>query len=321
MQAYILRRLVFGAFTALLVSVIIFSIMRIAPGDVALMIVSSEGDTGSAEATEARVKLIREELGLNHSLPVQYLTWVGNWVTGDWGKSLYNSRSVWEEFKRKVPISLELSLISLAISTSVAIPAGIIMALKQDKWPDYVVRVATLFMLSMPNFWVATLVLMAGVYWFDWSPRLQYVSIFENPASNLAMLIWPAAIMGMHNIAGKARMTRSSMLEVLRQDYIRTAHAKGLRGFVVTYKHALKNAMLPVITMIGLSLAVIMAGTVIMERIFSLPGMGNMLIEGMNYRDYPVVQSLVLMFSIWIVLANIIVDITYGLLDPRIRYD
>ena len=234
---------------------------------------------------------------------------------------MYSNLGVFDTFMTKVPVTLELVIMTTVTSTMIGLPLGIIMALKQDTWVDYVVRVFSLAGLSMPSFWTATLFLVAGLYWFDWTPQLEYVSIFKDPLANLNQFLWPALILGWVNSASKARMMRSSMLEVLRQDYIRTARAKGLRNFVVTYRHAMKNAMLPVVTIIGVTIALTMGGAVIIERVFALPGMGNFLVEGMNYRDYPVVQSIVMIFSIWVVLVNLAVDVSYGWLDPRIRYE
>ena len=322
MKKYIIRRLIFGAFSALLVSVIIFVIMRVAPGDVAAMIAASENEEGaSPEATQERIDAIRKEIGLDRPLIVQYYTWLGGWLTGDWGNSLYNSRSVWGEFRAKAPVSVQLALMSLTFSTTMGIPAGIIMAIKQDKWQDYIVRVVTLGGLSMPNFWIGTMLIVGGVYLLEWSPRLQYHSIFDDPYANLSMFFWPAIVLGFQASAGVGRMMRSTMLEVLRQDYIRTAHAKGLKHVVILYRHAVKNALLPVVTQIGISFSILIGGSVVMERVFALPGMGNLLVEGMSYRDYTVVQSLILMFAIWVVMSNLITDLVYGWLDPRIRYD
>ena len=216
-------------------------------------------------------------------------------------------------------MTLQLGLYTVILSVVLGIPLGIIMALRQDSWSDYVGRVFSLGGLSMPNFWIATLVIAAGVYMFNWSPRITYEHPWESLAGNLSILFWPALIGGYASLGTKARMMRSTMLEVLRQDYIRTANAKGLRGFVVIYRHAMKNALLPVITVIGISIAAIIGGSVIMETIFGLPGIGVYVVRGMNQRDFPVVQSMVSIIAVWIILANLIVDITYAWLDPRIR--
>jgi len=319
-QAYVARRLILGALTGVLVSLLIFIILRVAPGDVALMLALQEGGE-QARITTEQLERIREQLGLNVPLPMQYFNWVRDIVVLEWGESMFGAGSVWEGFKTKMPVTLELVLMTIFIATVVGIPAGIIMAMNQDTWIDYVVRVITLAGLSVPNFWTATLLLVGGMYLLDWNPRLGYVRLFDDPVANLSQFIWPALVLAFYGTASYSRMMRSTMLEVLRQDYIRTAHAKGLRSLVVTYRHALKNALIPVITVIGVSFALTMGGSVIMERIFNLPGIGNFLIEGMNNRDYPVVQSLVLVFAMWVVLVNLVVDLAYGWLDPRIRYD
>ncbi len=316
MLQYTLRRLYLGAITAVLVSLMVFAIMRVAPGDVVDVILGGEDAFYSEETAD----LLREQLGLNAPLPVQYLTWMQDFITLQWGVSLVDSKPIWNEIKRKMPLTFELSVLTLLISVVLGIPAGIIMALRQDTWVDYLVRMGSLLGLSIPNFWIATMVILGGVLFFNWSPRLEYVSIWENPVQNLWMFFWPAVALGTSSMATKARMMRSTMLEVLRQDYIRTAHAKGLRHFVVVYRHAMKNAMLPVVTIIGIQIAGILGGSVILETIFLLPGMGQYLIYSLTRWDYPVVQTLVLFFAAWIILTNLIVDLTYGWLDPRIRY-
>ena len=321
MQQYIVRRLMLGALTGLLVSVLIFAILRIAPGDVAMMIALEM--TGGEEdlVTEEQLEKIREDIGLNHPLHVQYFRWIGGWVTMNWGESMFSSEGIWENFTGKLPVTLQLVVMAQTIAICIGIPAGILMALKQDTWVDYTVRIVSLAGLSMPTFWTATLLLVGGMYLLEWSPSIGYIPILEDPVGNMTQFIWPALTLGYVSSATKARMMRSTMLEVLRQDYIRTAHAKGLSQRVVTIRHALKNAFIPVITVIGLTFAVTMGGSVIIERIFVLDGIGNMLVEGMNQRDYPVVQSLVLMFSLWVVMVNLLVDLSYGWLDPRVRYD
>ena len=316
MIQYTLRRLWLGSITAVLVSLIVFFIMRIAPGDVVDIILGGE-DSFYSEETAA---LLREQLGLNRPLPVQYATWMTDFVTLQWGNSLVDSKPIWTEVRRKLPLTLELSILTLVISIVLGIPAGIMMALKQDGPVDYFIRIVSLLGLSIPNFWIATMVILFGMVYFNWSPRLEYVSFFTHPINNLGMFFWPAFALGTSSMATKARMMRSTMLEVLRQDYIRTAHAKGLRYYVVVYRHAMKNAMLPVVTIIGIQIAGILGGSVILESIFLLPGIGQYLIYSLSRWDYPVVQTLVLFFAVWIVLTNLVVDLTYGWLDPRIRF-
>jgi peptide/nickel transport system permease protein len=318
MLQYVTRRLMLGALTALLVSLIIFSIMRIVPGDVVDAIISAEGSGGYSQE---RIEALREQLGLNRPLPVQYFVWMWDFVTLDWGKSLYNGADIWEQFKARIPITLQLSIMTVTLSVLAGLPTGVLMALYQDRWSDYVIRITSLMGLSVPNFWTGTMIILAGVLYFGWSPPLEYISPFEDFGGNLGQFIWPAVATAWVAQATQARMMRSTMLEVLRQDYIRTAHAKGLRYYVVVYRHAIKNAMIPVITVIGLNISVILGGSVIMETLFQLSGIGRYLIQAMGWYDYPVVQTLVLFFSIWIVLVNLLVDLTYGMLDPRIQYD
>jgi peptide/nickel transport system permease protein len=321
-QAYILRRLLYGLLTIFLVSLIIFSLLRIAPGDVALQVAMQGQDTANPELINPLILAgIREQLGLDHPLYMQYLLWSKGMLTGDWGSSFYTGNDVFEEFKHRAPVTLQLAIMAVTLSIILGIPAGIIMAIRQDTWIDYVVRVWSLLGLSVPNFWIATMVIMIGVFYFDWSPRIIHVTPFEDLRGNLAMFMWPVISTGAMSQAVKARMMRSTMLEVLRQDYIRTAHAKGLRYFVVINRHAIKNALLPVVTIIGIQVAFIASGSVIIETIFQLPGMGTLLIRAMNQRDYEVVQSLVTVITVWILLTNLAVDLFYGWLDPRVRFD
>ena len=322
MGSYVIRRVLLGLLTVLLVTLVIFALLRIAPGDVALQVAMQGDDTLTPEMIDPQVLIrIREQLGLDNPLHVQYLLWIKGMLIGDWGESFYTGNSVFDEVKRRAPVTLQLAGTAITLSIILGIPAGIIMAIKQDTWIDYLVRVWSLLGLSIPNFWIATMVIMIGVLYFDWSPRLDYLTPLEDLKGNLVMFIWPAIAVGVSSQATKSRMMRSTMLEVLRQDYIRTAHAKGLRNFVVVYRHAMKNAMLPVVTIIGIQIAFIVGGSVIMETIFQLPGMGTLLVRAMNQRDYEVVQSMVTVVSVWIVLTNLVVDLTYGWLDPRIRFD
>ena len=322
MGSYVLRRVLLGLLTVLMVSLVIFALLRIAPGDVALQVAMQGDDTITPEMIDPQVLVrIREQLGLDYPLHIQYLLWMKGMLTGDWGESFYTGNSVYDEVKRRAPVTLQLAGTAITLSIILGIPAGIIMAIKQDTWIDYFVRIWSLLGLSIPNFWIATMVIMMGVIYFDWSPRLDYLTPLEDLKGNLVMFIWPAVAVGVSSQATKSRMMRSTMLEVLRQDYIRTAHAKGLRYFVVVYRHAMKNAMLPVVTIIGIQIAFIVGGSVIMETIFQLPGMGTLLVRAMNQRDYEVVQSVVTIVSVWIVLTNLAVDLTYGWLDPRIRFD
>ncbi len=320
MQAYIIRRLLLACLTVAMVSTLIFAILRIAPGDVALM-VYTQGDESIQEIDPVALEAIRVQLGLDVPLFQQYTTWITNMLMLDWGESYFHGGKVFDDWKRKLPITLQLAFMTITISTIIAIPIGIMMALRQDTWLDYLLRIISLGGISIPSFWFATMILVVGLYFFSWSPRLDYISFAEDPWENIKMFILPAITLGWVTSATKSRMMRSSMLEVLRQDYIRTAHAKGLRYYVVVIRHALKNALLPVITIIGISFALIAGGSVIIETIFQLPGIGRFLVEAMNQRDYNIVQALVAFFSVWIIFANLLVDLTYGVVDPRVRYD
>ena len=320
MQQYLARRLIFGVLTAVLVSLLVFALMRIAPGDVAQSIAAEQAGGEEGTVSEEQLEQIREALGLNRPLYIQYLDWMGGFVIGDWGNSLFTKRPVFTEFKKKFMVTIELVVISQVIAVAIGLPAGVLMALKQDSWIDYVVRIGSLAGLSIPSFWSAVLLLVAGAYFFRWSPPIGYIEFQDNPMGNLSQFIWPSLMLGYISAATKSRMMRSTMLEVLRQDYIRTAHAKGLRQFIVTSRHALKNAMIPVITVIGITTALSLGGSVVMERVFVLPGIGNYIVDGMLQRDYPVVQSMVLVFASAVIVVNLLVDLSYGWLDPRVRY-
>lgn len=320
MHRYLVRRILFGLLTALLVSLLVFALMRIAPGDVAKSIAAQQAGGEEGTVSMEEIEQIREALGLNEPLYIQYWVWMSGFVRGDWGNSLFTKRPVFDEFQQKAMVTLELVLLSQVIAIAIGLPAGILMALKQDSKIDYIVRVASLAGLSVPSFWSATLLLVAGAYFFRWSPPFGYSAITDDFTRNLSQFVWPALMIGYISAATKARMMRSTMLEVLRQDYIRTAHAKGLRAYVVTARHALKNALIPVITVIGITTALSMGGSVVMERVFTLPGIGEYIVAGMLERDYPIVQSMVMVFAVCVIVVNLLVDLSYGWLDPRVRY-
>lgn len=320
MHRYLVRRLIFGLLTAVLVSLLVFTLMRIAPGDVAQSIAAQQGSGEEGTVSEEDLQKIREALGLNRPLPIQYLDWMGGFLIGDWGASLFTRRPVFDDFKKKAIVTVELVIISQIIAIAIGLPAGVLMALKQDSMVDYTVRIVSLAGLSIPSFWSAILFLVAGAYFFRWNPPLGYIEFIDDPLGNLSQFIWPAIMIGYISAATKSRMMRSTMLEVLRQDYIRTAHAKGLRQYLVTMRHALKNALIPVVTVIGITTALSLGGSVVMERVFVLPGIGSFIVDGMLQRDYPVVQSMVMVFAAAVIVVNIIVDLSYGWLDPRVRY-
>jgi len=320
MKEYLIRRLLFGALTVFIVSALIFALLRIAPGDVALLIAEANSGGEGIDVSEEDLEEIREMLGLNDPLHIQYFSWITGFVVGDWGDSLFTGRDVFEEFKLKFPVTLELVIFSQIIAIGLGLPAGILMALKQNSWIDYVIRILSLAGLSLPSFWSATLLLLGGAYFFMWNPQLGSFPITEEPWQNIQQYFWPAMMLGYISAATKARMMRSTMLEVLRQDYIRTAKAKGLTQYVVTARHALKNAFIPVITVIGITTALSLGGSVVMERVFSMPGLGGFILEGMLSRDFPIVQSIVLFFAMAVIFVNLLIDISYGWFDPRVRY-
>lgn len=318
MVRYITRRLIFLVPTVVFVSVIIFALMNILPGDVAQMILI--GPQGEGVAKPEDVATIKEQLGLNRPLPLQYADWMVGVITFDVGRSLWSNEPVFQELGRRFPLSLELALMSTAIALLIAIPTGVIAAVKQGSWLDYTTRVFSITGLSMPNFWVGTLIILVLVYNFSWTPPLGYVGLAEDPWKNFQQLIWPALALGYGQAAIISRMMRSSLLEVLREDYVRTARAKGLAGRSIIVRHAIRNALLPVVTLASIQFGYILGGTVVMESVFSLPGVGRYLVDAIAHRDYPVVQTLVLLFALIFVLINLITDVLYTKLDPRIRF-
>lgn len=315
MFQYILRRLLVFIPTVLAVSLIVFMLMRVLPGDVATMIL---GEGGSNKPED--VQRLTSELGLDRPLPVQYADWIFGVIRLDAGSSLWSKEPVLTEIGRRLPLTMELAVLTFIVSMAVALPTGIIAATRRGTWMDYAARIFSVAGLAMPNFWVGTLIVLALVSWFNWSPPLGYAHFFEDPIKNLQQIIWPAVALGYAQAAILSRMTRSSLLEVLREDYVRTAHAKGLRERSVVLRHALRNALLPVVTLSAIQFANVLGGTVVLETVFSLPGLGRYLVDGIGRRDYPVVQTLVLLFACIFVGVNLIVDLLYAVMDPRIRY-
>ncbi|MFH1486450.1 MAG: ABC transporter permease [Chloroflexota bacterium] len=318
MSKYIARRLLMFVPVLLAVSIIIFGLMRIIPGDVAMMILL--GPEGEGKVTKEEHTELRHELGLDRPLYEQYFTWIGGLLRGDAGKSLRYDTSISEEIGQRFPLTLELATLAAIFATLIAIPLGVLSGVRQDSWIDYILRVVSIGGLAMPTFWTGTLLILFLVLSFDWMPPISYRSLWEDPWANLTQLIWPGLALGYFQTAVVSRMTRSCMLEVLRQDYIRTAWSKGLKERVVVLRHALKNAILPVVTLIGVYYAYLLGGAVVMEKVFNLPGMGAWLVDSITYRDYPAVQTTILVFATIILVANLLVDVVCGWLDPRIRY-
>ena len=315
MGKYILRRLLLVVPTIIGVTILVFLLIRLMPGDVVQQI---SGET--AFLTEEQRQELREELGLDRPMLQQYFVWMSKTLRGDLGTSLQTKVAVRTELKNRFPVTAELGLLALLLSLCVSLPIGVLAAIRQDTALDYVARSGAIAFLSIPSFWMGTLVIVLPNKWWGWAPPLMYKDLWVDPLENLYTLIIPAAIMGMALSGTVMRMTRAQMLEVLRQDYVRTAWSKGLRERTVVTRHAIKNAFIPVVTIVGLQIPVVVAGAVILESIFGIPGIGRYLLFSINALDYPVVQALNLIIALVIVLTNLAVDVTYAYLDPRIRY-
>ena len=314
MSRYLARRLVLLLPTLLGVTVVVFVLVRLLPGDATTLMLQ---DARSTAADEAQ---LRKQLGLDQPLIVQYVTWLGTVARGDLGRSFKSRSPVVDELSSRIPVTAELGILALLISAAVAIPVGVISAVKQDSWPDYVARSTAIGLLAIPGFWLGTLVVTLPSVWWQWTPPLRYTRLQDDPAKNLLNVIVPAAILGLGLSGGLMRLIRTQMLEVLRQHFVRTAAAKGLTEQAVVLRHALKNAFIPALTVLGLQVSLLVSGTVVLESIFVLPGMGRYLLESIQARDYPAIQALNLLFAVVIILSNLLVDVLYGWLDPRVRY-
>ena len=319
MQAYVIRRLLLIIPTLFLVTVIVFGIIRLIPGDV-IDLMAAEMVKQSGLGLELTAEHLRHAMGLDVPIHVQYGRWLGAALQGDLGKSLWTDRSVTEDLIRRLPISFELGFIALMTALFIALPIGTYSAIRQDTAGDYAGRTFAILALSLPSFWVGTMVIVYPSIWLGWAPHVQYIAFVDNPIGNLIQFGLPGVILGMALTGTTMRMTRTMMLEVLRQDYIRTAWAKGLRERTVVFRHALRNALIPVISMIGLILPILIAGSVVIEQIFSLPGIGLLLIEAINRRDYPIISGINLMVASFVLVINLFVDLTYAYLDPRVHY-
>jgi peptide/nickel transport system permease protein len=313
LRRYLAKRLVVAIPSLLIASLIVFTLPRLIPGDVVAMMLEEKAYAKDLEE-------LRAKLGLNRPIYVQYFEWLGRAVTGDLGESLWTRRPVLEEIGQRLPITLELALMSLVVALVISVPIGVIAAARQDTVQDYTFRSAAILGLSVPGFWLATLVIVLPAIWWGWRPLTGYVEISKDLTGHLVQMALPAVILGIAFAAAMMRLTRGMLLEVLRQDYVRTAWSKGLRERVIILKHGLRNAIIPVITYIGTQLPQVIGGTVVIETIFGLPGMSRFLFDAINQRDYPVIQGVNLVVVSFIVLINLAVDALYAVLDPRIRY-
>jgi peptide/nickel transport system permease protein len=315
MRTYIISRLLIAVVTLLGMSIVIFVLMRLAPGDIVDILFASAGYVNPAAKQE-----ISRELGLDQPVIVQYSRWLADLARGDLGKSYRYDLPAWQIVKPRIPVTVELALFSIIVAVLLGVPPGVISAIRQDTTLDYVLRVFSLAGLSLPSFWLGMVIILALVSWAGWIPPMLYVSPFENLKVHLLQFLFPALAVGYRSSALIMRFTRSALLEVLREDYIRTAWAKGQSEWIVVWRHALQNAMLPVVTVIGIEFAFLIGGLVVTETVFNLPGVARYLVEAIQWRDYPVVQNLVMFIAIVVILSNLIVDLGYAWLDPRVRY-
>jgi peptide/nickel transport system permease protein len=311
---YVLRRFALAVPTLFLVSVIVFVMMRLMPGDVVLRMVEGQAYAPTIEA-------MRKDLGLDRPAYVQYAEWVGGILTrGDFGRSYWTRQPIWDEFARRFPVTLELAVLTILVSVVIGVAIGIVSAVRQDSAADYAGRVLAILALSVPYFGLAVVVVVVPAILFKWTPVWTYVPFTENPLANLKIMLVPALVFGITRAGPIMRIMRSALLDVLRQEYIRTAWSKGLPERGIVLRHALKNALIPVISLIGLQMPLYIGGSVIMETIFRLPGVGLFFFEALTRMDYPVVQSVNLIVATMVVGLNLAIDLSYAFLDPRIRY-
>ena len=296
-------------------SLLVFSMVRIIPGDIVDIMLGPELYVGAEYRAELRAKY-----GLDQPIYVQYARWVGQIVQGNFGSSLRNNEPVLGTIMRRLPLTVELALLSVLLSAVVAIPLGVVSAVRRNSPLDFLVRLLAMVGLSVPNFWLAAMLLLLSSVVFHWQPNIRLVPLWEDPLTNLSQLLMPTVALSLAAMAVVMRMTRSSMLEVLRQEYMQTARAKGLLPRVIMVRHALKNALIPVITVLGVQLGGLLGGTVVIEVIFGLPGLGRLLLDAISARDYPMLQGTVLFIALMFVLVNLAVDLAYAAVDPRIRY-
>lgn len=314
MGAYFVRRSALMLITLFGISVVIFVMLRLVPGNVTDIIFDSAGFVN-----EAQKKNIERELGLDKPITTQYVKWISGLATGDLGFAYVSEKPAIDEILPRIPVTVKLAVLSLVFSILLGVPLGVISAVRQNTTLDYVLRVISLSGLSLPSFWLGLLILMAFVHFTGWIPI--YKSTPDEFWKEIGLLSIPAAAVGFRSSALIMRLTRSSMLEVLRQDYIRTARAKGASDTVVNYEHGLRNAMLPVVTIVGVEAAFLIGGLIVTETVFNIPGVARFLVEAIRWRDYPIVQNLVMLIAVVVVVVNFVVDLTYVALDPRIKYE
>ncbi len=316
MRQYAIKRIGLFIPTVLLVTIIVFVVMRLIPGDPALAILSAD----DAVYTQEELAQLRAELGTDRPIPIQYFEWISGFLRGDFGTSYWWGGPVMERLGERIPVTIELAILGILLAVVCAVPLGVISAIRPDSPLDYASRIFTLVGISIPTFFSGILLTLVLIRAFGWLPPLGYEDIWEDPWTNIKQLVLPALALGFYDMAFIARVTRSSMMEILREDYMRTARAKGLRELIVLSRHGLKNAVLPVLTISGWQFGRLFGGTVIIEKIFLIPGVGQLLIDAIYQRDFPTIQAVIVIVALSIVVVNLLVDLLYGWLDPRIRY-
>jgi peptide/nickel transport system permease protein len=319
MGSYILRRLLWIPITVVLISIVVFLLVRFLPGNVIDVLISQlQPSAGQMTVTRAD---IAHSLGLDVPVYVQYGRWISNMVVhGSLGNSLMGNQPILPSIEAALPVTAELGIFSIIISIIISIPIGVYSAIRQDTIQDYLWRGLSIVLISLPAFWIGTMIVIYPAIWWNWSPPMQLIPFAKDPIGNIGMFVLPAAVLGVTMTGGTMRMTRTMMLEVLRQDYIRTAWAKGLKERVVVIRHALRNALIPVITIIGMQIPMVIGGSVIIEQLFNLPGLGRMMLTALQERDYPTISGINLFVAVLVIIINILVDVSYGWLDPRIHY-
>ncbi|MBC7576522.1 ABC transporter permease [Tardiphaga sp.] len=316
MRAYAARRLLALIPTIFFASLIVFITLRMVPGDVIdLMLAQNDIAAGAKDRAQ-----LEQALGLDQPIYIQYFRWVGGVLHGDLGRSLWQNTPVLDQILSRLPITFGLGFLAILIGLIIAIPIGIYSALRQDTIGDYVMRSMSILMLAVPAFWTGTMVMVFPAIWWGWSPEIDYIPFLQDPVGNIRHMLLPSLILGMSLSAITMRMTRTMMLEVLRQDYIRTGWAKGLSEWTIVTRHALRNALIPVVTLVGIQAPLVIGGAVIIEQIFVIPGMGMLLLEAVTQRDYPIVAGVFLVVGIAVMLINLVVDLSYGMLDPKVRF-
>jgi len=319
MGSYIIRRLLWIPITVIAVSILVFLMVRFIPGNIVDLIIA-QSSQGNVDVVADRLAVMHA-FGLDVPVYVQYVHWVGNLVLhGSLGISMWDNTNITSDIMQSLPVTMELGIMAILVGIIISIPIGVYSAIRQDTIPDYILRSFAVILISIPAFWIGTMIMIYPAIWWGWSPPMQLIPFAKDPLGNLGQFILPAVVLGAGLTGSSMRMTRTMVLEVLRQDYTRTAWAKGLSERVIVTRHVMRNALIPVITIIGMQLPMIIGGSVIIEDIFSLPGIGRLMIEALSQRNYPMVSGINLILATFVIIINLVVDLTYGFLDPRIHY-